>query len=450
MISKSRFLLIPSRGQILIWLLCAILILAMRIIQQLSPDTLPSINTLVWILLGALVVLLSWDGFNIYTLPAIIAKRHCGRVLPVNRWANVQLTIAHGFTTPTRIQILDGLYEGLVSDQQPCRTLLNPKQSTQLSYRLKAMRRGTFNLQRLFYRFQSPWKMWLKQGVLPVENTLKVYPDFSAISAFKLLAREQHTSLLGIKKRRRRGEGADFAQLRDYRSGDAMRSIHWKATSLRQQLITKEYQDAKDQRLIVLLDTGQRMRAMEETLTHFDAALNAALLIGFIALHQGDHFGLQTFGPTERWVPLQKGTHKLQAVLNSLYDLDALPEASDFLRAAELINQRELKRSLVVVLTNLRSEDHSDLIQATAQLRKKHLVLIGDLKESQLRHSSSTPITNLDDALLYTALKQFEREHESSLNSLKTQGVLVASVEPSNLAATLANYYLSVKRSGIL
>ncbi|HMU66624.1 MAG TPA: DUF58 domain-containing protein, partial [Cellvibrionaceae bacterium] len=196
--------------------------------------------------------------------------------------------------------------------------------------------------------------------------------------------------------------------------------------------------------------TGQRMRAQEETLSHFDAALNAAILLGFIALHQGDHFGLQTFGPTERWVPLQKGTDKVQTLLNSLYDLDAQPEAADFFRAVELISQRHLKRSLVVILTNLRSEDQQELTQAVKQLSKKHLVLIGDLQESELQQAAAKPIANLDDALLYTALQQFAREHEQSLNQLKAQGVMLTSVEPKYLAATLANYYLSVKRSGIL
>jgi uncharacterized protein (DUF58 family) len=396
------------------------------------------------------VLLLVSDAVAAIKMPALHIKRHSGSVLPVNRWTPVHLSITHDYAYPTAVEIFDGIGDGLISDQQPCIARLVPQKISELTYRIKALRRGAFNLVHVFYRVQSPWSMWLKQGSLPVHNALKVYPDFSAISAFKLLAREQHTNLLGIKKRRRRGEGADFAQLREYRPGDALRNIHWKATSLRQQLISKEYQDAKDQRLIVLLDTGQRMRAVEDMLTHFDAALNAALLLGFIALHQGDHFALQTFGPIERWVPLQKGTDKLQVVLNSVYDLDAVPAASDFLRAAELINQKQLKRSLIVVLTNLRSEDHNDLCLAISQLKKKHLVLIGDLHETQLRQARTKTIANLDDALLYTALQQFEREHENNLNSLKNQGVLVASAEPGQLAATLANYYLSVKRSGIL
>jgi hypothetical protein len=83
-------------------------------------------------------------------------------------------------------------------------------------------------------------------------------------------------------------------------------------------------------------------------------------------------------------------------------------------------------------------------------LKKKHLVLIGDLTEAQLQSTYAKPVENFDDALLYSALAQFEREHEASINILKSHGALVASVGPAQLAATLANYYLTVKRAGIL
>jgi len=447
---RRRHLLVPSRRQVYGWLLLAALLLAMRLLETYSPAFAHLAPTLILSLCAATGLILAWDALALAAMPSLSIQRQCSRVLPVNRWSLVHLTITHACTQPTPVQILDGLGAGLSSDQQPCHTTLIPQQLTRLTYRLKALRRGAFHLQRVFYRLPSPWGLWLRQGALVAEDSLKVFPDFSAISAFKLLARDQQTNLLGIKKRRRRGEGADFAQLREYRPGDALRSIHWKATALRQQLISKEYQDAKDQRLIVLLDTGQRMRAQEANLSHFDAALNAAILLGFIALHQGDHFALQTFGPTERWVPLQKGTDKLHSILNNLYDLDAQPVAADFFRAAELITQHRLKRSLIVILTNLRSEDHQELSQAVKQLSQKHLVLIADLQENELKQAAIKPIANLDDALLYTALQQFEREHEQSMNQLKTQGVMLASVAPKQLAAHLANYYLSVKRSGIL
>lgn len=448
--SKLPNIVLPSGEQIWVWCGLAVVSLLVRALQFWFVEAANLLGNVLIAVWGVFCLILAWDVCSVFINKGITASRSCSGVLPVNRWSQVSITLHHQYSRPTSIEVYDGLVEGLIGDHHPCRSLLLPEQSTHMSYKLKALRRGPFNLQRLFCRSTSRWQLWIKQQIIDLPQTIKVYPDFSAVAAFKLFAREQHTNALGIRKTRRRGEGADFAQLRTYRAGDALRSIHWKATSLHQQLISKEYQDAKDQRLVVVLDTGQRMRAQEETLSHFDAALNAALLVGFIALHQGDEFALQSFGPTERWIPLQKGTHRLQTVLNGIYDLDALPEASDYLRAAELINHKRLKRSLIIILTNVRSEDHQDLIQTVSSLKKKHLVLIADLSETQLHTAYNKPINNLEDALLYTALDQFEREHHACINTLKSQGILVASIAPSQLAATLANYYLAVKRAGVL
>ena len=71
-------------------------------------------------------------------------------------------------------------------------------------------------------------------------DEVRVYPDFRAVSRFALLALDDRQSQMGIHMRRRRGEGTEFFQLREYREGDSMRQIDWKATSRRLQLISRE------------------------------------------------------------------------------------------------------------------------------------------------------------------------------------------------------------------
>ena len=128
----------------------------------------------------------------------LLIERHCARVLPVNRWSLVQLAIRHTCARPTQLEILDGLTSGLVSDQQPCQASLLPGQITRLTYRLKALRRAPF-ICNGFSIASQPLGPLVALRVLPRDDQLKVFPDFSAISAFKLLARDQHTNLLGIK-----------------------------------------------------------------------------------------------------------------------------------------------------------------------------------------------------------------------------------------------------------
>ena len=98
--------------------------------------------------------------------------------------------------------------------------------------------------------------------------------------------------MVGAHLRRRRGEGTEFQQLREYRLGDSLRQIDWKATQRARKLISRDYQDERNQQVMLLVDTGRRMLARDDGLSHFDHVLNAALLVAYIALRQGDVVGL--------------------------------------------------------------------------------------------------------------------------------------------------------------
>src|SRR5690606_26842305 len=166
-------------------------------------------------------------------------------------------------------------------------------------------------------------------------SAVKVYPDFMAIAAYTILATDNHTSQMGIKKKPRRGTGLEFQQLREYRRGDSLRQLDWKATARRQQLISREYQDERDQQIVLLIDSGRRMRTRDDELSHFDHALNAVLLVSYIALRQGDSVSVMSFGENHRWLPPQKGAGQIKNLLNGMYDLQAENCAPDYTKAAE-------------------------------------------------------------------------------------------------------------------
>src|SRR5690606_11199118 len=163
---------------------------------------------------------------------------------------------------------------------------LLPKQKAQVEYTLRPLQRGPLQLGQCYLRVKSPLGLWNISYQSGNGDDIKVYPDFSAITGYTILATENHTSQIGIRKAQRRGTGMEFQQLREYRLGDSLRQLDWKATSRRQQLISREYQDERDQHIVLLLDSGQRMRTQDDELSHFDHALNALLLVSFIALRQ--------------------------------------------------------------------------------------------------------------------------------------------------------------------
>ena len=167
-------------------------------------------------------------------------------------------------------------------------------------------------------------------------------PNFAAVSRYAWLAGDRRLAEIGIKSYPMRGSGTDFKQLADYRPGDAIRDIDWKATLRQGRPIVREYQDERDQSVVFLLDCGRRMRADEGAAgrggSHFDAALDALMLLAYVALKEGDEVGAMTFGgapESARKVAPRKGVQSLNALIGALYDVE--PEAThpDYRAAAD-------------------------------------------------------------------------------------------------------------------
>ena len=184
-------------------------------------------------------------------------------------------------------------------------------------------------------------------------------------------------------------------------------------------------------------------------LSHFDDVLNAVLLLAYVALRQGDAVGLMTFAGAEpRFVPPRKSRATINAFLNALYDVQPTLRPPDYHAAAVELSRRLKRRSLVVVVSNLRDEDEETLLPALALLKRKHLVLFANLRESALDSVRDTPVRTLDDALTYTAGAIYERERAGITRRVESAGAMLLDVPPQELAVRLVNRYLDLKRSG--
>ncbi|HSS27542.1 MAG TPA: DUF58 domain-containing protein, partial [Usitatibacter sp.] len=299
-------------------------------------------------------------------------------------------------------------------------------------------------------RVASPFGLWQWPLRVGPAQVLRCYPDFAELADYALFATENRLSRIGVLQRRRRGEGLEFHQLRDFREGDAPRQIDWKATSRRGSLIAREYQDERDQHIVFLIDCGRRMMARDgESMSHFDQVLNAVLLLAYVALRQGDSAGLMTFaGDEPRFVPPRKSRATLNVFLNTLYDAQPTLRPPDYYAAAVDLARRLRRRSLVIVISNLRDEDEETLFPALALLEKKHLVMFANLREAVIDELREGKVENLEDALRVAAGAAYERDRDATLRGVRASGAILIDTPPDNLAKALVNRYLDLKRSG--
>jgi uncharacterized protein (DUF58 family) len=171
------------------------------------------------------------------------------------------------------------------------------------------------------------------------------------------------------------------------------------------------------------------------------------LLVSYVALRQGDHVGILSFGGTERWLPPVKGSHAMTTVLNHLYDYETSPYPSDFSEAAERLLRHQQRRAMVVVLTNLRGEDGDELVEPLRKLRQKHVVVLASLRESGIDKMLNDEVANFDGALGFLAAQDYSSERERVLANLRSHGVVALDETAQRFPEALANRYLDTRET---
>ncbi|AKC86900.1 DUF58 domain-containing protein [Pseudoxanthomonas suwonensis] len=397
---------------------------------------------------AALAAVALLDALRLRHRPTPEVERVLPEALPVGHGREVELRI----TTARRqwLEVFDLHPVGWPVEGLPQRLRVRPGEATLLRYRLTAAARGLAEFPGTQLRLRSPWRLWTQSRLAGAPRQVRVYPDFAPLARLALLSAEQASRLVGAHLRRRRGEGTDFQQMREYRVGDSLRRIDWKATARARKLVSREYQEERNQQLLLVVDTGRRMLASEGGLSHFDHALNAALVVGWLGLRQGDAVGLMAAGGPARWVPPKRGMGALDALLRASYDLQPEPVATDYLALAGELARRQPRRALLMLATNVRDEDSEELLSAVRLLQRRHLVCVASLREQVLDASLQAEVDSLDDAIDAGAVAHYLQQRAAAHDALRQHGVMVLDVAPADLPAALVERYLAVKRDGLL
>ncbi|MGF0240708.1 DUF58 domain-containing protein [Rhodococcus sp. IEGM1300] len=440
----------PSR-LLLIWLavllVIGIVLGALRALGVAIPSNLLSIN---WGLLLALLALALLDAVRLKRLPSPRLKRHMPGSLALGRWGEVRLEVEHDFAEPLKLQIFDHVPDGLSFEHLPLTVELQPGLRSQIGYRLRPLRRGHFSFEHCEISLPSPLGLWSDKRLLDVTDPTRVYPDFAHLYGGQLLAVDNWLSQLGVRQRQRRGLGLEFHQLREFREGDSLRQIDWKATARQRTPIAREYQDERDQQIVFMLDCGRHMRSQDGDLTHFDHALNACLLLSYVALRQGDAVGLATFASDNpRYLPPVKGAAQLNVLLNTVYDLHSTQRSADYQAATTQLLARQKRRALVILVTNLRDEVDEELLTVVKRLSQQHRVLVASLREDVLDTLRQSPVQTINEALTYCGTVDYLNARSELHERLNAHGVPVVDALPGQLGAQLVTRYLAWKKAGV-
>jgi len=403
---------------------------------------------------GGLVLIAALDLATALRLRPPGAARRVATSLALGVPVEVRLRIVNGAGLRLHAEVHDHHPPSLECEGLPRAIALAGGQWTELAYQARPVARGEARFERVEFRVFSPLQLWQVTRRAEEQTVVRVYPNFKALAKYSLLATDNRLSQIGVLQVRRRGEGMEFHQLREYRQGDAQRAIDWKATARTQRLIAREYEDEKDQRVLLVIDCGRRMAAKDDApddvLSHFDHSLNAALLLAHVAARQGDAVGMMTMGGVARYAEPRKSVAAVNAILNRAYDIEPTLAVPDYEQAARDVMRRVRRRALVILITNLRDEDDGTLMPALALLRSRHLVVLASLREAILGRALSARADSFDRAVTHAAAAEYLAERGRIFRRIDAAGVLALDVEPERLPIALVNRYLELKRGGTL
>ncbi|MBI1756822.1 MAG: DUF58 domain-containing protein [Fimbriimonas ginsengisoli] len=329
---------------------------------------------------------------------------------------------------------------------------LAPGKQQDFSYWVTPIERGGDFFRGTFLRVRCPLGLAFKQIRLPTEQPVRVYPNVLALREFELLKQQGRLKEIGIRRSRSRGLGTEFESLREYAEGDDFRKIDWKASARKGKLVVRQYEQERNQAVMIVVDVGRHMLAEADGVRKIDRAVDACLMLTHAAVSSGDNVGLLVYGDmVRRYIPPRKGRSQEGFVLEAVHDLLAEPIESDPIRAMAYLGSRWKRRSLLVLFTDLEDADRAKTLTAAfGPLARRHLALIARVSDPKLKEAFDAPLEDLPALYKRAAADMLLADRRMASLVLNTAGIHNLEAEPDELSASLVSFYFAVKERALI
>ncbi len=409
----------------------------------------------IWYVVALDVLLVSVALFDLVVTPTASrfqASRETLHIASLGKPQNVEISVINSTTGKQFVEIQDDLPECFEASPPRFKTMLRPRSESSFRYRYLSSQRGPFAMRCVFLKLRSLLGLWDGYYELPCSSDINVYPDMQQISQYELLARTNRLSLVGVRRCRKVGQENEFERLRDYTQDDNFKHIDWRSTARRQKLTVRDYQSNQSQRVVFMIDCGRMMTNTTSGLSMLDHALNAVLMLSYVALKQGDSVGMICFSDEiHSYTPPRNGVNQINRLLHASFDRQPQFVESNYQKAFLYLRRNCLKRSLVVLVTNVIDEINSFQIrQHLTSLTHHHLTLGALLRDRALFDPIERYESEPDLVYDAAAASQILSWRHQVISDIRRSGVLAIDAFPDELTAQLINQYLDIKSRSLL
>ncbi|RYZ49501.1 MAG: DUF58 domain-containing protein, partial [Chitinophagaceae bacterium] len=405
------------------------------------------LQTIGLFLLVALAILVLVDAILLYHKNGVKAERQLPERLSIGDANKVVLYFSNTYHFPVAATVIDELPFQFQERKWAKDLSVEGNDTSEILYNLVPQERGEYNFGRINVFVNGPLRLVQRRYRLGEEQTVKVYPSFIQMRKYQLQAVANRLQESGVKRMRKLGHSMEFEQVKEYVRGDDYRTINWKATARKGDLMVNNYTDERSQQIYCLIDKGRVMKMPFEGMTLLDYAINASLVLSSVALQKQDKAGLVTFGQNiDAFLPADKKPTQINNILEALYKQQTAFLEPDLEKLFSVIRNRVTQRSLLVLFTNIESFDSLDRVMPSLKrLAKYHLLTVVFFDNTELRGLTEAKATTTEDIYIKTIAEKYRYEKQLIVKELQKAGIVAVLSTPQNLTVNALNKYLELK-----
>lgn len=404
-----------------------------------------------WIAYAAFLIFIALSLAEYFVLFFNNKVFEVNRVLPV-RLSNgednrITWHIPNEFNFPVTVTLVDEWPMQLQMRRHHVQLRLGPRQQVKAMHALKPVERGEYMFGDIHLFVQTPLKFFNRRFTTEARALVKCYPAFSRLSQYALNSSAIINGFTGSKRMRKIGQSMEFEQIKEYITGDDIRTLNWKATARRGGLMVNQFAEERAQQVYCIIDKGRLMNMPIDAMALLDYAINSTLILSSVCLQKRDKAGLITFSNTiDSVIAAETRPTQLQHIMEALYRQQTEFLESDFEKLYSTVRSKVKNRSLLILFTNFESltglHRHLDYFRSLA---KYHLLLVVFFENTELKSLIKIPARKLEEVYIKTIAEKYAFEKKQIVRELSNYGIASILTSPDKLTVKTVNKYLELK-----
>jgi uncharacterized protein (DUF58 family) len=401
-----------------------------------------------------LLLLLVFIDYTVlfFTKSRILCLRKVSELLSNGDDNTIKLLINNSYGIKLNARIIDELPVQFQRRDFALSKLLLPNTKIEIPYTIRPTQRGEYHFGQVHVFISNLIGFVERRYSSLQDETVKVYPSFIQLKKFQIHTMPDRKAQSGGRVTYRRGISTEFDHIKEYNRGDDVRTINWKASARKDQLMVNSFMDEKSQHIYCIIDKGRLMKMPFEGLSLLDYSINAALMFSYVALQKDDKIGIITFSDKlNDVIQPSKSKKQFNTILESLYRQETNFLESNYADLYAKLNKGMGQRSLLILFTNF--ETYSGFERQLSYLRalnRKHLLCVVIFENTEVSRIHELRGDSMEDIYVKTIADQFTYQKKMIMKELIKSGILAIFTPPSKLTVNVVNKYLELKSRQII